>query len=399
MNSSDIKRIADIGLPKLLEMGKGLSIDELVLKFSKIDNFPASLAIDQIKYSKKIIKKFPLFKDKNLLITGRSFEQSSSQATALYKSSRITGDSIIDLTGGLGIDSIFLSRNFNLSIYCELDPFLCALFEYNSKASGFNIESKLGNGIEILKEYQDDKFDWIFIDPSRRVEGRRVTALAGCEPDVTNLLDLFLKKSYNVCIKAAPGYDISMAMKEINNLSEITVISYDGECREVLLFCSRKLTNNVILRAVIVENDGSVLHEYKSTVLEANSRNSAEYLKKYFYVCDPVIFKTGQFKVVADRYGLTFVNDSIGYLSGNNLINEFPGKTYRILGEILWGRKNVIKYLKKLNITKASIARRDFPLDPAGLRKMLGIEDGGKDYLFFTKNHEGKKVCIHCIKN
>lgn len=399
MDSRDIKQLSEIGLPEILKMGEGLSIDEFVLKFSKIDNFPIALAADQIRYSAKIEKKFPLFKEKKLLITARSFEQSSSQATALYKKSRIAGDSIIDLTGGLGVDTFFLSKNFNHSIYCELDPFLCALFDYNSKKAGLDIESKLGNGIDILKEYPDNSFDWIFVDPSRRVDGRRVTALAHCEPNVTNLLNLFLRKSNNACIKAAPGYDISMAVNELSHLNEISVISYDGECREVLLFCSRVSTNNVTLRSVIIQDDGDVRHEFVTTVSESEDRNVPSNLKNYLYVCDPAIFKTGQFKGVADKFGLSFVNDSVGYLSGDNLINEFPGKTYRILGEILWGRKSVIKYLKKLNIKKASIARRDFPLDPNGIRKMLGIDDGGKDYLFFTKNYEGKKVCIHCIKN
>lgn len=398
MKNEDIEKIENIGLAKLQELAEGLTREEFVLKYSQDHQFPAALAADQVFYHDKVVKKYPFFKKYSLLVTSRSYEQSSSQATALYKTSRLKGDSVIDLTGGLGIDSIFISRNFKHSWYCEIDSFLCQLTTHNFQKLGLNINTRNADGVECLREFNDDSFQWIYIDPSRRVEGKRVVALSDCIPDVTVLMDLFLQKSSNVCIKAAPAYDITMALKEIKGLYEIVVVSYYGECREILLFCSRDNVNNVTLRSVIVDDGGNVLNEFESYLNENMDRTDAVSLKQYFYVPDPAIFKTGHFQKLVDKYNLAYVNNSVGYFSGDEFIDSFPGKIYKVLSEIKWSRKGVMKYLREKCITSASIARRDFPLDTKGLRQMLRLKDGGEDYLFFTKNFEGKKVCIHCIK-
>ena len=57
-------------------------------------------------------------------------EQCSSAQTALYKASlasRIAGPAarVADLTGGLGVDSYFLSRVASEVLYLERDPRLC----------------------------------------------------------------------------------------------------------------------------------------------------------------------------------------------------------------------------------------------------------------------------------
>lgn len=398
MKSEDIEKVENIGLAKLKELAEGLTREEFILKYSQDDEFPAALAADQVFYWDKVVKKYPFFKKHNLLVTSRSYEQSSSQATAKYKVSRLKGDSVIDLTGGLGIDSIFISENFKKSWYCEIDSFLCQLTTHNFKKLGLDINTKNADGVKCLNEFDDTGFNWIYIDPSRRVEGKRVVALTDCVPDVTGLMGLFLQKSEKVCIKAAPAYDISMAVKEIKGLYEIAVVSYLGECREVLLFCGRDTVNNITLRSVIVGDEGNVISEFVSFLNEKVDRSDAASIKKYFYVPDPAIFKAGHFERLIDKYNLAYVNNSIGYLSGDEFIKSFPGKVYEVLSEIKWSRKGVIKYLKEKNITSASIARRDFPLDTKGLKKMMSLKDGGEDYLFFTKNFEGKKVCIHCIK-
>lgn len=399
MIKDEIKKLQKLGLAKLLDLAKGLSIDEFILTYSKDSDIPINLAADQICYHNKLCSKLPLFYENELFITAKSFEQSSSQATALYKCSRMTGDSIIDLTGGLGVDSIFLSKKFKSSYYCEMNEELFEITNSNFKKLGLKITNSNEDGIQYLSQFENNSFDWIYIDPSRRVEGKRVTALSLCEPDVTQLMDLFFSKSKNVCIKASPAYDISMALKEISGVYEIAVVSYQGECREVLIFCSKEKLNNVILRSVIVGSDGVVSYEFTSDALINRDWGEVENIKDYLYVPDPVIFKTGQFNILAKKYKLSFINNSVGYLSGNECVYEFPGKRYKVVEEIEWGRKAVIKYLKEKDIVSASIARRDFPLDPKGLKKMLNLSDGGVDYLFFTKNYKGKKVCIHCIKD
>lgn len=398
MSLSDIEMLDRFGLAKLRTISQGLTPEEFALKFAREGTIPTSLATEQVKCFNKISKKLPIFKDQELFVVATSFEQCSSQATAQYKASLFSGSAFIDLTGGLGVDTIFLSKHFETSVYCEQNSHLCDLFKYNTTKLKLNIEIHNSDGVKIVEGFRDDSFDLLYVDPSRRVSGRRVTALAHCEPDVTNLMSLFLSKASRVCIKAAPAYDITMAVKEIDNLKEIIVVSLDGECREVLLICDRKNENKITLRSVLLKRDGAVADEYLSVIGEAESPRKTEMPLNYFYVPDPAIFKTGHSDKVAEKFGLYFLNRTVDYLTGDELCLNFPGKIYKVVSVIGWGRKDVIGYLKSRGIKKASISRREFPLDPPGIRKMLKIDDGGDDYLFFTKDHKGKKICIHCIK-
>ena len=54
--------------------------------------------------------------------------------------------------------------------------------------------------------------------------------------------------------------------------------------------------------------------------------------------------------------------------------------------------------LLKLNITKANITTRNFPLSVGDIRKKLKIKDGGNIYLFFTTDIDNSKIILVCSK-
>ena len=60
-----------------------------------------------------------------------SIEQCSSEDTARYKASLLQGQTFADLTGGLGVDCFFISKNFQHTDYVEQSAELCALAEHN----------------------------------------------------------------------------------------------------------------------------------------------------------------------------------------------------------------------------------------------------------------------------
>ena len=94
-------------------------------------------------------------------------EQCSSETTAKYKTTIINSGRGIDLTGGFGVDTIFLSKQSESLIYCERNKDLALLVTNNLKAlNQYNCKLYVGDGVEYLKNIK--KIDWIFIDPSRR---------------------------------------------------------------------------------------------------------------------------------------------------------------------------------------------------------------------------------------
>ena len=57
-----------------------------------------------------------------------SIEQTSSEITAKYKTDLLSGKSIIDVTGGFGVDCYYFSKKFEKVVHCEKNMELFQIF-------------------------------------------------------------------------------------------------------------------------------------------------------------------------------------------------------------------------------------------------------------------------------
>ena len=74
----------------------------------------------QVKYLQRARTKLPSYYRARCILPPLAFEQASSEETAALKS--FEGNICIDLTCGLGVDSLYLSRRFTRVISLERDP-------------------------------------------------------------------------------------------------------------------------------------------------------------------------------------------------------------------------------------------------------------------------------------
>jgi len=152
-------------------------------------------------------------------------QQCSSQTSAIYKSNLISGDTGIDLTGGLGVDSYYLSQRFKRFIYVEQDARRAAFAAHNFSVLGaHNIEVIQGDAQEFLEGYRD-KVDGIFVDPARRKNHQKVFKLEDSEPDLTKLLPLLRTKTSRLLIKLSPMLDLDHAISNIAGVMEVHIVS------------------------------------------------------------------------------------------------------------------------------------------------------------------------------
>ena len=98
----------------------------------------------------------------------KAAEQCSSEQTAAYKQELIGESSTIcDLTGGLGIDSYFLSRKAKHLTYIERFPVYCEAAKHNFSVLEANnitiINADAAQVVDTLPEV-----DAFYIDPARR---------------------------------------------------------------------------------------------------------------------------------------------------------------------------------------------------------------------------------------
>ncbi|HET9054165.1 MAG TPA: hypothetical protein VFM90_08335, partial [Cyclobacteriaceae bacterium] len=185
---------------------------QLLLKHKMLFDLPASLIAWQISGRKKAKTKIPLyFNTRNIVYPpGINLEQSSSEETATFKADVLSeimpsGNLLVDLTGGFGIDSLFLSKVFKQLTCVEPNAQLLEYARHNHHVVGaHNIEHVNATAENFVNSFTGQA-DCFFIDPSRRTtSNQKVFRLADGEPDVVGLLPKIFEHTKNVLVKASP---------------------------------------------------------------------------------------------------------------------------------------------------------------------------------------------------
>ncbi len=373
------------------------SPENLLLKYrGKIDNALLHGVAEQLRCTSKLLHKQPRYADVNAMVELSLLEQSTAEEVAQYRLQFISGKTICDCTGGLGVDSFAFATQFESVTFCEIDESRLALFEHNrSLFQNSNITTQLGDSMDFLKNRKGETFDWIFLDPARRDNsGKRFITLDACSPDVLANADLLRKSARNIAIKLSPAFDISEITKLFPDLSRIVVVSLDGEVREILITIEKYLPLQPI-QSVSISN-GSVysLSENRELTTTVGECNPGDML----FEPDPAIIKAGIISSLAGEYDLNHWAYRSIFLLGKKVHPEFVGRQFTISEIIPWQRKKVGKYLKQNGISEAAIIRRDFPLAPEELRKMYKLRESSTQFLIFTVNSDGKRVVIICKK-
>jgi hypothetical protein len=368
------------------------------LLFHGRHDLPVRAMAGQIACMQKAEKKLPTLFRFPLLYSRVALEQASGERAAAYKARLMSGKRLIDLTGGLGIDSIMLSQRFEEVVYCERDTGLAEPVSHNLRVLGIrNIDIRTGDSTKLLEACSDGSFDWIYADPARREGGRRAAGLQVSSPDMVSLHDTLLRKAPMVCIKASPVLEISGLRKLLPSLSGVTVVSVDQECKEVLLLLDRDRQQAGLLpvRAVCLD-DGEFTLEGTEGEPRAGTLSGAP--RGYLYEPDPAIIKARLVARLAEGFGLTFLNGSVGYLTSDRFLEGFPGRSFRVVRAAFYKPKSFSSLLESWGVRSASIQRRDFPLSPEEIRKRYRLGESDDVFLFFTKDAAGKLLVLCCEK-
>ncbi|UWX58799.1 class I SAM-dependent methyltransferase [Chlorobaculum sp. MV4-Y] len=396
MTLDELNSLLDPQVLALIDAHAGDDPATFAMQFHGRSDLPVRAMAEQIACRKKAAAKLPSLAHFPMLYTRLGLEQASGERAGEWKASLMHGRRAIDLTGGLGIDTLFLARRFDEVVSCERDEALARLAEANRRVMGINnVEMRIGDSAELLAGYPDDSFDWVLVDPARRDHGGRSAGLSVSSPDVVRLHDLMLRKAPRVCIKASPALEISGLDAQLPTLSEVIAVSVDGECKEVLLLLDRRHDAGRMpgVRAVCLGNEAFEIASSGDA-----ERQVAEKPGSWLYEPDAAIIKARLTGELARQMQLSFLNRTVDYLTSDRLIEPFPGRSFRIEECRPFRQKSFRKELAELGITNAAIQRRDFPLSVEELRKRYKIGESSEHFLFFTKGASGGFVWLSCRK-
>lgn len=368
---------------------------ELALQASRYPDIDIPFAIEQIRGRQIAIHKIPSWYANDSIVYPKhlSLEQCSSEETARYKTALCQGSTLLDLTGGLGIDFSFMAQNFNKAIYVEQNEVLCTLAQKNFEALGLTHTTVINSNAESYLN-TTDKVDTIYIDPARRSDsGSKTVLIEDCSPNLAELMPVITAKCQRVIIKLSPMLDISQALKTLETINEVHVISCNNECKELLLIKGEH-QKNINYHCINIQNNTTDKYTFSRDTEDTLSISYAGKIASFLYEPNSSVMKAGAFKSIAADFDIQKLHSNSHLYTSDKKVESFPGRRFVVSEVIPFGK------IKKISeeIPKANITVRNFPLSVDEIRKKTKIKDGGNIFIFATTLIDESKVLIICEK-
>ncbi|MDH6354007.1 16S rRNA G966 N2-methylase RsmD [Dysgonomonas sp. PH5-45] len=385
-------------MQEFITMHESDDVRELALQSERYPDVDMPFALTQIKGRQIAKEKIPSWYTNREVIYPQhlSLEQCSSEATAAYKAALCGGESLLDMTGGLGVDFSFMSSKFKHAVYVEEQPSLVGIAKKNFTTLGLNnTEVVQADGVEFLRSACC--YDMIYLDPARRNEaGRKVVLLEDCSPNVLEIESLLEQKADNILIKLSPMLDVTKTLDSLQNIAEVHIVSYRNECKELLFFKKKAWQGEANIFCVNIngENTSRLVFSKRDEAQAVCQYTSS--LKRYLYEPNASLLKAGVYKIIGQRFGLKKLHPNSHLYTSDSLCEEFPGRVFTIEASFSLNKKDIKANLS--DITFANISVRNFPMKVEDIRKKIHLKDGGSNYLFATTMADEKKVLIRCSK-
>ena len=358
-------------------------------------------------------------------------EQCSSELTATYKAALIRqhytpspslcregrGGSFIDLPGGYGIDSFYLSAFATEAHYVEQDPELCRIAAHNFARTRPHLQVHNTTAEEFLRTLPDannkdnennENNVLIYLDPARRdTHGGKVFRIEDCTPNIIDLLPMLQQKSTVLMIKLSPMLDITAALRSLGEGWQVHVVAIRNEVKELLFVRHSQLSDSPsspptkeesieLLSSIRTKLSPSLCREGQggsfftaanyahdhwqtlSFTLQQEQEAQVSYWNlqhtpRYLYEPNAAILKAAAFRFVSENYRISKLAPNTHLYAADHLLSDFPGRVWEVIAPLT---SSMLKHLPEtLQEQGASILTRNYPLSPDQLRKKLKLRD------------------------
>ena len=395
-------------------------VRKLALQGAKDAEVDLQLALKQIAGRQTARRKLPSWAEVEGVVypPHLNMEQCSSEQTARYKAQIAgEGESMVDLTGGFGVDFYWMSQGFRQRTYVEQNEQLCAIAQENFRALRHDCCVCCCDTATYLTEMPHVSL--AFLDPARRNEhGGRTYGIEDCTPNVLELLPLLWAKADRILLKLSPMLDWRKAVSDLEKaspdgifkVSEVHIVSVDNECKELLLLLSKELTDTLRVACVNGASSFTFLPSLGTFCSQAGNDlfPAWEYLTSsdladnplYLYEPNASIMKAGCFAEVEAQFPVQQVSANSHLFLSDSEIKDFPGRKFQITSISSMNKQEIKKKFSEslVPMESANIAVRNFPMSAEQLRKKLKLKDGGDTYIFATTLASGEHKLFFCRK-
>ena len=363
LRTEEVRRAIDENIerdPAKIALGKGVP--------------HAALVATQVKYLQRARRKLPALYEARCIIPPRAFEQCSSQESARRKP--LSGGAVLDMTCGLGIDTMALAEHFERVVSIERDEVLAEVVRYNMSLLGItNVEVVTASSEEYVASTAEH-FDWVFVDPDRRsAEGKKMVCMEDCSPNVVELMPRLREISERVAIKLSPMFDCAEAFR-LCSPAEVEVVSIGGECKEVNIYTNAP--QDMLRIAVIGDGEWSFGSEAMTAEPSAEAFAPEEY--RYLLVPD-VALQKARVAISALRPHASIWSNN-GYAFARELPAEpLPVRIFEIVSIEPYRPKELKRRLKGEGV---EFMKRDCALSIDAVRRATATRPGGERLFALT---------------
>lgn len=350
-------------------------------------DFPFSLpfAVTQLEARRKTHAKIPSFLSfvRFLFPDALAAEQATDERVARFHASLAgSGKRILDLTAGLGIDSMTMAQNGNnLTVY-EIMPVKAQMLEHNSMVLGLPSFKVNNTDCQEFLERSTENFDIVYVDPARRdSDNRRTYSLEDCVPDVLTLLPKILDIAPIVMIKVSPVLDITKLIGDVPSLEMIYAVCVKGECKELLLQIKRDARFDGY--KVVDLDDNGIISEIEFSADELNAQAAQREIEdedissKYLYEPNAGVMKLPKKSILSNKFGgLAQVSRNTPLFVSDTFYPDFPGRVLKIEDVIT---KSGYSRLKG---ARYNVVSRNYPIGADELRKKLKVKEGQDKFIY-----------------
>lgn len=386
---------------------------------SDIDIDTALTQIEGMRKARHKLEAFIQMADGKLLYpSATAVEQATHQSVALYHAhlARNAGR-VLDMTAGLGIDSMAMALAGNDVIAYELDPQRAEALKYNCTTLALHITVRNEDSVEALRQQAaegETPFDLIFVDPARRDgANNRTFFFRDCLPDITSCMDVMCRMARRILVKASPIVDLKQAVAELPHVAAIHLVCVKGECKEVLIdIRPQESTRNVRIIAIDLETaplsrtDFGNDNEFSKLLISRFECNLSDVgipapivqtpPAEGMWLYDPnaAIHKLNAPGALTSHFeGLQRVSPNTGLYVSELCIEGFPGR------RLLVTDTPTGKQLKALRSERYNIATRNYPLTADQLRNKLKVKEGTDNFIYGLRwGTAAKPVLLTCHK-
>lgn len=358
---------------------------EVALKSTKNNDFNVAECLQLIKIYKKAKKKLPTYWEHLLALDERAYAQCTSELVARYKASFLFGGKLLDITGGIGIDSLFLSERYETVIVLERNEELHTLASFNIARLGVGNVSRLHTSAREYFQSSDEYFDLIYIDPDRRSEFGRSVALEHLSPNVPELMSILTQKANSVYIKLSPLFDIDEVYRCFEHVKSVYILAERGEIKEVGVLLDFSLESNKNTIRLV-----DVVYGFDRTLQGDKYKGAFTTDEELAYLHTPIalVAKSRSANYFLEGKRVAKHADFELYFAHDVSIEGF--RTFEIVAKSGLAYKKVAKMLASSNVSQCNIVLKGTKQKVSDWHKKLKTKDGGVYYLFllFGKKKE-----------